>query len=128
MLPLWKEVFRGLFVQKLCGCTNLKIFVGVCVKRWLLSVFARFCVPSHWNAYSCSLARVQGGARFLARSLGREQSGGNSVKLFSMRCLFFSFHIFLSFRCNPSTIACSGGCSLASGCITLVVLSFYVAM
>ena len=56
--PYKNSVFWGHIVQRLCACTNLKIFV--CIKNAIFVHFAKFCVPSLWNACFCSLIALGG--------------------------------------------------------------------
>ena len=60
--PLWQGValikigfFEVHIVQGLFACTNLKIFVCVCVINAFCLHFAKFCVLIFWNACFCSL-------------------------------------------------------------------------
>ena len=81
------------------------------------------CVPSLWNAYFCNL--IEGSGRcaiFRPNFLGCEQIACNLAFLSecdASSCLstFFCLPVFC---CNPSTIACSGGPTLASGCIIVM--------
>ena len=45
-------------MQRFCACSNLKIFV--CKKMPFFLHFAKFCFPSLWNAYFCSLIAFGG--------------------------------------------------------------------